>query len=355
MSKMRNLLKNGFLVLLVFCALTHTPFAREGGATNAVKSSGQHVLQKTQTQSATNQEDIKETLDGTNWFIIIFSIVVASFGIVVAAFGGIVTVLAIIIGVVSYRGYFEIQAWGKDRKKIEEDAKEMANKIKQVEGHAKVVEDIRNDLEREVKETRELLAKLPPPTVTEKPTEKEKEILAEHSKAADRLEKLGGALNPVDYLYRGRDLYSEGKHEEAIKEVDKAIALKPDFAAAWVGKGAVLVGLGKHEESIEYLDKAIELDPQYLPAWCGKGYALTKLKWYDEANKCLDKVTEIAPRDAVAWFIRAICYSIKGEKEKAFSDLKKAIELDASYKEKAKNDEDFKGLWKNKKFKELVE
>ena len=44
-----------------------------------------------------------------------------------------------------------------------------------------------------------------------------------------------------------------------------------------------------------------------------------------------------------------------GNKEKAMSDLEKAIELDKSRKEKAKKDEDFKNLWDDEDFKKLVE
>lgn len=58
---------------------------------------------------------------------------------------------------------------------------------------------------------------------------------------------------------------------------------------------------------------------------------------------------------ANAWYNRACVYSIKGEKEKALSDLKKAIELDKSNKEKAKKDEAFKNLREDEDFKKLVE
>jgi tetratricopeptide (TPR) repeat protein len=51
-----------------------------------------------------------------------------------------------------------------------------------------------------------------------------------------------------------------------------------------------------------------------------------------------------SPDFAVAWYNRACVYSIKGEKEKALSDLKRAIGLDVSYKDEAKTDEDFKRL-----------
>jgi hypothetical protein len=42
-------------------------------------------------------------------------------------------------------------------------------------------------------------------------------------------------------------------------------------------------------------------------------------------------------------------------KDQTIFNLKHAIELDSSYKEMAKNDEDFKELWEDEDFKKLIE
>jgi len=42
-------------------------------------------------------------------------------------------------------------------------------------------------------------------------------------------------------------------------------------------------------------------------------------------------------------------------KDQAIFNLKRAIELDPSYKEMAKNDEAFKELWADEDFKKLIE
>jgi hypothetical protein len=51
----------------------------------------------------------------------------------------------------------------------------------------------------------------------------------------------------------------------------------------------------------------------------------------------------------------ACYYSLQNKKVKALENLKKAIELNSKYKEKAKKDEDFKNLWQDEDFKKLVE
>jgi len=63
----------------------------------------------------------------------------------------------------------------------------------------------------------------------------------------------------------------------------------------------------------------------------------------------------LEPDCGIAWFNRACAYSVKGDKDKALSYLEKAIELDTSYKETAKEEEDFKILWYDGDFIKLVE
>ncbi len=141
----------------------------------------------------------------------------------------------------------------------------------------------------------------------------------------------------------------------AIKAFDKAIELKPGHADAWYNKGVALGKLNQYEEAIKAFDKAIELKPDRADAWSNKGIALGKPNQYEEAIKAFDKAIELKPDQAYAWYNRAFhYYIIKGDKEKAFSDLKNAIELDISLKETAKKDKDFEKLSDDEVFKKLV-
>ncbi|MGH9879005.1 MAG: tetratricopeptide repeat protein, partial [Nitrososphaerales archaeon] len=64
-----------------------------------------------------------------------------------------------------------------------------------------------------------------------------------------------------DCVERGYKEANLGKHDEAIKCFDKAIAIDPNHAGAWAGRGNVFVNLGKHDEAIKCFDKAIAIDP----------------------------------------------------------------------------------------------
>jgi adenylate cyclase len=63
------------------------------------------------------------------------------------------------------------------------------------------------------------------------------------------------------YLWKNR------QHEQAITEVERAIALAPNDADAYVGLAWILIHAGRPEEAIEKLEKAMRLDPNY-PVHC---------------------------------------------------------------------------------------
>lgn len=44
---------------------------------------------------------------------------------------------------------------------------------------------------------------------------------------------------------------------------DKAIAIKPDYADAWNGRGAALSYLKRYEEALKSFDKAISINPDH--------------------------------------------------------------------------------------------
>ncbi len=74
----------------------------------------------------------------------------------------------------------------------------------------------------------------------------------------------------------------------------------------------------------------------------------------ERAFRPFEKAIELKPDYAHVWFNRACSYAFKGNKENALSNLKKAVELDASLKEEAKKDQYSKALQNNKDFKELI-
>lgn len=106
------------------------------------------------------------------------------------------------------------------------------------------------------------------------------------------------------------------------------------------------------EESEE---KALQMRLHLGDLWNHKGKELFRTHRYPEAKEALLKAVEIRPELADAWYVMACIESMKGEKEGALSRLRKAIELEPSYKEKARNHNCFKKMKSDVDFERLVQ
>ena len=63
------------------------------------------------------------------------------------------------------------------------------------------------------------------------------------------------------HFNRGTALGMKGQLDRAIADLDKAIELNPQWAAAYSNRGRAFVGKGQPERAVEDYARAIELDP----------------------------------------------------------------------------------------------
>ncbi|WP_076859947.1 tetratricopeptide repeat protein [Bradyrhizobium mercantei] len=105
--------------------------------------------------------------------------------------------------------------------------------------------------------------------------------------------------NAINAMNGGRPL-------EAVAHFDKALALKPDLAEAWLGRGNAFAGMGRHDEAVAAFDRAIALKPDLVGPWLG--HLLTNLGRFDRALAAYDKVIALRPNLAEAWLGR--CHSL---------------------------------------------
>ena len=89
--------------------------------------------------------------------------------------------------------------------------------------------------------------------------------------------------------------YQLGKDEDAIKDYDDAIQLKPDYAEAYYNRGNVKARLGKDEDAIKDYDKAIQLKPDYAEAYDDRGNSKAQLGKHEDAIKDYDKAIQLKP------------------------------------------------------------
>jgi tetratricopeptide (TPR) repeat protein len=90
-------------------------------------------------------------------------------------------------------------------------------------------------------------------------------------------------------LGKGHALLNLGQAQEAINCFDKAIALDPKNAGAFVKKGLALEKLQEMEQAVENYDRAIALDESFTLAYLYKGAVFGKLQRFQEALACYEK------------------------------------------------------------------
>ena len=114
-----------------------------------------------------------------------------------------------------------------------------------------------------------------------------------------------------DFKYwfsKANDLIKQGKLDESIECLDKAIELNPNESLIWYLKGRVLIDLNRCDEAIEMLDKAFDLNPLYIRSICTKGIAYEKLGKYNEAMACYDEAMILEPNDDYAYGLKGTLY-----------------------------------------------
>jgi adenylate cyclase len=123
------------------------------------------------------------------------------------------------------------------------------------------------------------------------------------------------------YLYKRR-------HDQAIAEAQKAVALAPSLAFAYEWLGSALMFAGRPHEAVRFLEKAIRLNP-FPPAYwirnLGEAHRMTKQ--YKEAITEFKRAIQANPRYLECHVSMACTYSLMGRKDDAEAAASEVLEI----------------------------
>jgi tetratricopeptide (TPR) repeat protein len=114
----------------------------------------------------------------------------------------------------------------------------------------------------------------------------------------------------------------------AIKYYSRAIKIDPKFARAYNNRGSVKHNLKDYAGAIQDYNVAIELDPTSANAYNNRGNAKANLKDYRGAIQDCDKAIELDPTSANAYINRGSIKENLKDYKGALQDYDKGIELD---------------------------
>ena len=140
---------------------------------------------------------------------------------------------------------------------------------------------------------------------------------------AQQLDPLSAVINVDRGMMR---MWATGQTDRALEELQKARELDPNFAHLHWGMGLIHLRKGEFAEAVTELQTAVTLSPGTLMYKAGLGHAYARAGRINDARKLLEELSELSNRRYVSGLDLASIYAGLGEKDHAFSSLKKAFE-----------------------------
>ncbi|HUO06717.1 MAG TPA: tetratricopeptide repeat protein [Phycisphaerae bacterium] len=113
------------------------------------------------------------------------------------------------------------------------------------------------------------------------------------------------------------ELYERGRWEEALSELQAAIAINPYNGSWYFNLGLTYDAMDRFSEAISAYRRALEIVPEDVEILNAIGYDCNRAGKFDEAIRYFEKVESIDPTFESSYCNRIISYAEKGDHEKA--------------------------------------
>jgi protein O-mannosyl-transferase len=153
---------------------------------------------------------------------------------------------------------------------------------------------------------------------------KDSEVLFRHAIAVTKGNY--GAYNNL-----GSALSKKGQFEEAIRQFQAALRIKPAYPQALINLGAVLGQRGEVDQAILHLREAVRLNPNFRDGHYLLGLALVQNSQLDEAIRQFQEALHVTPDHVGAHYDLGLALARKGEMDQAIPQLREAIRLDPDH------------------------
>jgi len=131
----------------------------------------------------------------------------------------------------------------------------------------------------------------------------------------------------------GSVLVRQGRIGEGIDQYQRALRLRPDYAAAHNNLAIVLFGQGKVNEAMAHWEQALRIDPDYADADSNLGLALTQLGNIQGAIEQYKQALRIRPDLLGAHYNLGVALARLGRDQEAVEHYEEALRIKPDYAE----------------------
>lgn len=129
----------------------------------------------------------------------------------------------------------------------------------------------------------------------------------------------------------GLTCHFQGRHDEAVGHLMKALVSDADNADILYDLGNVYHEQGRLEEAVTAYRKAITIEPEHVDALCNLGMICHDTGRVGEAISYYERALELAPNNALIHNNIALAYQDNEELQKAVAHYGKALQLEPNY------------------------
>lgn len=133
---------------------------------------------------------------------------------------------------------------------------------------------------------------------------------------------------PETWCVAGNCYSLQKEHESAIKYLEKAIKVDPNFAYAYTLLAHELISTERLDQAMTCFRNAVRLDPTHWNAWCGLGHIFYKNEVYKSAELYYKKALKIAPTNPVLMCQLAVVQHACKRSDAAIDTLTRALLID---------------------------
>jgi len=142
---------------------------------------------------------------------------------------------------------------------------------------------------------------------------------------------------PILYNIRGACYAGLGKLDAAVKNYEKTLTIKPDYAEAHNNLGVTLQGLGQLDAAVKSYKKALTIKPNYAEAYNNLGNTFKKLGQLNTAVKSYEKALTINTDFADAYYNLGVTLQELDQLDAAVKSYEKALTVKPNYAEAFNN------------------